>query len=412
MSYRFVKVTSFYRDYLNYYYAKPDNNLNLSYAEQYKKLMGDCFAWADFYQQNLQKIGIEAFEIVYNAEPLQQAWAKEHDMNLKNKELLVEQLKTLAPEIVLFQDSNLFNGKWIDYIKSEIPSIKKVIGSCCNPFTAHQIQLYKNFDFMITCSPFFDEQFKNSGLKSYHVMHAFEKDILNRINLSSPKNKIDFMFIGSLIPSNDFHDNRIQIIEELLRRGIDLKVYSKLNKENNLELIAKKIMYYQTKILMNTGFHNIVENNLTLKKFSILNSVPKNPHISGILRDRVRPPVFGLEMYQAIADSNICLNIHGGVAGDYAANIRLFEITGAGSCMVTDWKKNLNDIFKIDSEVVAFKTAGECIEKVKWLLNNPKERQNISMAGQRRVLKDHTFGNRAIQLDAIIRKELNSLKNN
>ena len=71
MSYRFVKVTSFYRDYLNYYYAKADNNLNYSYDVQYKKLMGDCFAWADFYQQNLQKIGIEAFEIVYNAEPLQ-----------------------------------------------------------------------------------------------------------------------------------------------------------------------------------------------------------------------------------------------------------------------------------------------------------------------------------------------------
>ena len=90
-------------------------------------------------------------------------------------------------------------------------------------------------------------------------------------------------------------------------------------------------MYYQTKILMNTGFQNIVDKNLTLKKFSILKSIPRNPGISGILRDKVKPPVFGLEMYNTIADSNISLNIHGGVAGNYAANIRLFEITGAGS---------------------------------------------------------------------------------
>jgi hypothetical protein len=407
MGYRFVKITSFYRDYLNYYYSKNNNVLNLSYDEQYKKLMGDYFAWADFYQKHLSNLGVEAFEIVYNAEPLQKAWAKEHDTDLKNKDLLFFQLKTIAPEIVFFQDSNLFNGEWIDYIKREIPSIKKVIGWCCNPFTAHQMELYKNFDFMTTCSPLFNEQFRSAGLKSYQLMHAFEKEIINRINLVSPNDKIDFLFIGSLIPSNDFHDNRIQIIEELLRKGVDLKVYSKLNIDSNLVLIAKKIMYYQTKILLNMGFHNIVEKNLTLKKFSILSSAPKNPDISGTLMDKVKPPIFGLEMYKTIANSNICLNIHGGVAGDYAANIRLFEITGAGSCMVTDWKKNLNDIFEIDSEVVAFKTAGECIDKVKWLLNNPKEREKVSLAGQRRVLKDHTFENRAIQLDEIIRKELN-----
>ncbi|MGA7723021.1 MAG: glycosyltransferase [Ignavibacteriaceae bacterium] len=409
MSYRFVKVTSFYRDYLNYYYAKADNNLNYSYDVQYKKLMGDCFAWADFYQQNLQKIGIEAFEIVYNAEPLQQAWAKEHGTVLKNRELLFFQLKTIAPEIVFFQDSNLFNGEWIDYLKREIPSIKKVIGWCCNPFTSNQIQLYKNFDFMLTCSPAFNERFIESGLKSFQLMHAFETNILDRINTGSVIDKIDFLFIGSLIPSNDFHDARIQIIEELLYSGVYLKVYSKLNIDSNLKLIAKKIMYYQTKILMNTGFQNIVDKNLTLKKFSILKSIPRNPGISGILRDKVKPPVFGLEMYNTIADSNISLNIHGGVAGNYAANIRLFEITGAGSCMVTDWKKNLNDIFEIDTEVVAFKTAEECIEKVKWLLNNPTEREKISRAGQRRVLKDHTFAKRALQLDEIIRKELNNL---
>ena len=58
--------------------------------------------------------------------------------------------------------------------------------------------------------------------------------------------------------------------------------------------------------------------------------------------------------------------------------------------MVTDWKKNLNDIFEIDTEVVAFKTPEECIEKVKWLLNNPTEREKISRAGQRRVVERTT----------------------
>jgi len=406
MSYRFVKITSFYRDYLNYYYSKNNNVLNLSYDGQYKNLMGDCFAWADFFQKHLNKLGVDAFEIVYNAELLQKAWAKEHDTDLKNKDLLFFQLKTIAPEIVFFQDSNLFNGEWIDYIKREIPSIKKVIGSCGSPFTAHQMQLYKNFDFMITSSPLFNEQFINSGLKSYQLMHAFEKDILSKINTASSNNKTDFLFLGSLVPGDDFHDARILIIEELLRKSVDLEVYSKLNIDSHLRLITKKIIYYQTKILMKTGFHNIVENNMLLKKFSILSSAPKNPDISGTLMDKIKPPVFGLEMYKTIADSNICLNIHIGATGNYASNIRLFEVTGVGSCLVTDWKKNLNDLFEIDKEVVAFKSADECVEKVKWLLNNPKEREAIAKAGQQRVLKDHTLESRVRLLDEIIRKEL------
>jgi len=104
--------------------------------------------------------------------------------------------------------------------------------------------------------------------------------------------------------------------------------------------------------------------------------------------------------------SKIGFNMHGEVAGDYAANVRLFEITGVGSCMVTDWKKNLNEIFEIDKEAVAFSSGDECIEKIKWLLDHPKEREEIAIAGQKRVLRDHTFKIRASQLNEIILKEL------
>jgi spore maturation protein CgeB len=112
-------------------------------------------------------------------------------------------------------------------------------------------------------------------------------------------------------------------------------------------------------------------------------------------------------MFKAISRSKIGFNMHGEAAGDYAANVRLFEITGVGSCMVTDMKKNLNEIFEIDKEVVAFNSGDECVEKIKWLLSHPKEREEIAKAGQRRVLKDHTFRIRAGQLNEIILKELN-----
>jgi spore maturation protein CgeB len=99
-------------------------------------------------------------------------------------------------------------------------------------------------------------------------------------------------------------------------------------------------------------------------------------------------------MYKVLSNSRISLNTHIDVAGSFAANMRLFEATGVGSCLVTDYKSNLADFFKIDEEVVTYKSASECISKIKFLLSNENERKKIAIAGQKRTLSDHTYSNR------------------
>ena len=406
MSYRFVKVTTFYRDYLSYYYKKNNDVVNLSYDEQYKKVMYDSFGWADFFQTNLSKLGVDAYEIIYNATSLQKAWAREHSVSLDGKELLIEQLKEIKPDVVFFQDSDVFNGAWIDYIREKVPSIKLVIGWCCNPYTENHLELFKNFDFMITCSPAFNIKFKEYGLRSYQLSHAFEKSILQKIKSSETKINSDFLFIGNLIQSGDFHNFRTSLIESLLKSDINFKLYSKLVIVNPFLLFSQKSAYIFSKFLIAMGGEKIVMNNQLLKKVAILNEIPRKSNYSDRLKKVAEPTVFGLDMFNALSNSKICLNIHGGVTGDCAVNMRLFEVTGVGSCLITDWKKNLNELFEIDKEVVSFKTADECIEKVKWLLDHPIEMEHIAKAGQQRTLKDHTFEKRAQQLDEVIRREL------
>lgn len=369
--------------------------------------MYDSFGWANFFQKNLSKLGIDAYEIVYNAIPLQRAWAAEHGTNLEGKELLLYQIKVIKPDVILFQDSNLFNGDWIKFLREQIPSVKLISGWCCSPFTQKQLSLNKSYDFMLTCSPLFDKQFKEYGLKSFQLKHAFDPDILKKINFNERKQTIDFLFTGSFVQSSDFHNERTQIIEELINSGINIKLFSKLNIDSPAILFSKQVSYLLVKIFLALGFEKIIDRSLTLKKFTTLNEMPGNPNFSNRLRNIVEKPLYGLDMFKILAGSKISLNIHGGVAGNYAANMRLFEATGAGSCLITDWKKNLNEIFEIDKEVVAFKTAEECVEKVRWLLNHSTEREKIARAGQNRVLKDHTFEIRANQLNEIINQELN-----
>jgi spore maturation protein CgeB len=124
------------------------------------------------------------------------------------------------------------------------------------------------------------------------------------------------------------------------------------------------------------------------------------------LRPFLRPAVFGIEMYQVIRDSGVTLNIHADSSPRFASNMRLFETTGAGTCLVTDWRENLPELFTPDEEVVTYRSAAECVEKIRWLLDHPREREEIAAAGKRRTLSQHTFAHRAQELDRIIRSTL------
>jgi len=127
---------------------------------------------------------------------------------------------------------------------------------------------------------------------------------------------------------------------------------------------------------------------------------------SKTLKQATHPAVFGLEMFKLLRKAKITFNIHGDGAGEYAGNMKLFEATGVGSCLVTDNKKNIAELFDTNQEIVIFNNVDECIEKINWLLNNEEERQKIAKKGQQRTLKDHTVEKRCELIIEIINKEL------
>jgi spore maturation protein CgeB len=140
-----------------------------------------------------------------------------------------------------------------------------------------------------------------------------------------------------------------------------------------------------------------------IKRLAQTQAVQNSVYPSSIL-ENMQPPVFGMDMYRALAQSKISFNIHIEAAGKYAGNMRLFESTGAGACLLTDWKSNIHDLFEPDTEVVTYRGVDDCIEKAVWLMEHPKECEEIAKRGQARILKEHSFAHRAQQLDEIIRE--------
>ena len=68
---------------------------------------------------------------------------------------------------------------------------------------------------------------------------------------------------------------------------------------------------------------------------------------------------------------------------------RPFEITACGSMLITEYTEGIEEFFKIDKEIICFKTSSEMLEKVKYLINKPSLAANIAKSGHNRFLKDH-----------------------
>jgi hypothetical protein len=126
-------------------------------------------------------------------------------------------------------------------------------------------------------------------------------------------------------------------------------------------------------------------------------SIPLFP-LSSLYPSRVHEPVFGNEMYELLKFSHITFNIHTDAVQNEVANIRMFETTGVGGCLLTDTGRNLNDLFDPDTEVVTYKSVDECVEKVSYLRDNKKVRDEIARAGQKRTLDQHTTYHRCIEI--------------
>jgi spore maturation protein CgeB len=108
-------------------------------------------------------------------------------------------------------------------------------------------------------------------------------------------------------------------------------------------------------------------------------------------------------MFQQIRESKAVLNKHIDISANNSSNMRLYEVTGVGSCLITDWKRDVARNFDPDHEIITYRSPAECLEKVSYLLDHDNVRQQIARAGQLRTLRDHTFDSRAPQLASAIR---------
>ena len=95
--------------------------------------------------------------------------------------------------------------------------------------------------------------------------------------------------------------------------------------------------------------------------------------------------------------SKICLNItrwsHTNIFA--SATARPFELAAYGACIVSQPYNGIEEWFDIGKDLILIEQADEVVEVYQWLLSSEDDRQKLAENARSRILKDHTYHNRA-----------------
>lgn len=392
---RFLILNIDYSAFLRWLYTQHPALDGKTYQEQLRARNDSLFGVANFLSANLQKLGHEAWDIHANNESLQKQWTPCHDLrkdestelyneavgviqktrrlagktplrNLKPlfKPLLnwldkrqewfystmEKQIKYYQPDVLLNMEISSFNP---DFLREMKRHFSLLVGLHAAPLP--QGIDFSVYDLMLSSLPNLVDYFRELGIPSELLRLGFETSILEKIN--KMEESIPVSFVGHISSS---HSSRTQWLEDVCRR-VPVEVWC-----NGVE------------------------------------DLPENSPI----RKAYRGSAWGLEMYRILINSRITLNHHINMAESYANNMRLFEATGVGTMLLTDWKQNLNDMFELGKEVAAYHSSEECAKMISYFLEHENEREEIARAGQKRTLQDHTYFQRAQEMVDVINEFL------
>ncbi|MEY2793960.1 MAG: hypothetical protein RJA76_1952, partial [Bacteroidota bacterium] len=242
-------------------------------------------------------------------------------------------------------------------------------------FVKPLVQKNKSYDLILTCLDAIQYTYQKIGTASEILHFAFDPRVLDFVDTHKSET---CTFSGSISP---VHQSRLDFLYQLTQAPIDFKLYLG-NYDTGYNPFSRTIL---REIIQNKNFKNL------LKVYQL----QQDNHKGG----------WGLDMYKILARSVSTLNFHGDEVAK-ACNIRLFEATGLGTCLVTDNKPGLEEFYIKDEEVVTFEHINDLIDKLIYLEKNPKIAASIGQAGKNKIFTSHLWEHRTKQLIEIIHKHI------
>ncbi len=370
----------------------------LDYDAYLEKILAGNYNYSDVFSHEMRKLGNRVEEIVYDVEGLQKQWAKENGLSVNPSEhwqlkIVLEQLKKLNPDVVYLQGFTRVTAAAIYAIQDEIPNLKKIAVHSGFP---NGLDVVTKDTIIFGAFPNIQKAFSEIGCETHLVYHFWDERILSRLNPT--ERQIPFSFIGT--SGNGFGYGHKTRYWELL----------KLTHNTPMECwVDDKDEFKDPSTDSNPFIEHPLKEHFYKDLAPDYDAYPNPfaPLRNFIPQGTAHKPVYGDAYFQTLHDSLMTFQRHTDAMYSEIGAMRVFQATGAGSCLVTNDGVNMRDLYEPDEEVVTYSSLHECIEKVNYLIEHPEKAKAIAQKGQERTLRCHTAKQRYAEINEHL---INSLK--
>jgi spore maturation protein CgeB len=383
-------LDSIYPEHVEQVYKENPNLKNNSSEEQVEFIRWHALSSYVRWFEILENRGFETCTFNSNLNSVNFTWAKENNYkNCSNNNIWrigIEKIKRFNPDMIfVFTPSTYIENNFLTELVESLNTKPKLVawyGANCG-----SEKIFRYFSLTLSNSKQLVQSLREKEINSEYLQHSFDPIILD--NIQSPKKKINkTVFFGNLDYSSDDFQPRTELLQEIASKTKSIDIYGALKKPTLTERFKNK--YLDTR----HEFSKSVSNFIPLQKlqyWSDKNNLPtRSLSIKANFARRVKAPLYGKEMLQKLSKYKIALNYHNAHTGNYACNMRLFEATGLGCCLLTDNKSDLKDFFTPEKEVITYNNLDELEENINYLIKNPKICNEISKLGQKRCLQNHS----------------------
>lgn len=281
--------------------------------------------------------------------------------NEEAEQRVTEMVKRHRPDFILHTKDELRAETF-----QELRRLTKVIQWYPDPVVNEWLIPYvESADIFFTMSEGLVREFKKVNSNVFWLTQAYEPSFFKIGNVTERDRKTygsDVTFIGN-IGSKPQYLPRREFLQRVLQERFELKWWGEKipRKISNLPLILGKLgRSYGGKFVYGEEYAKIAR----LSKIFL--GFDSQPHVRKSMSER---------MYYAV---------------------------GCGAFYMCQWVEGIEEVLEPDKEIVTFSSEQEMIDMIRYFLKNDVIRQNIAEAGQKRVLKEHTYEVRMQQMVKVI----------
>lgn len=276
------------------------------------------------------------------------------EMNYKLKELVIQE----NPDIIFFVlTNNEFERETLEFIKNHVDGVS-INWFCDDQWRFDTFSQYYSpfFNYIITTDKLAVNKYKNIGVENV-ILSQWACSLEKEINFDTITYSEDVTFIGQ---KNEYRE---WFVKYLKQKGINVACYGYGWQNGKISFNQMQDIFLKSKINLN------ISNSFNYDIRYVLSS-PKP--LYKYLKNKIKHNLKDVEQIKA----------------------RHFEIAGAGGFQLTNYVPFLEDYFHIGQNIQIYSDLNDIIDKIKYYLDNEKERMYISRNGYKLISEKHNYFNR------------------